>query len=227
MAKQDYYKLLEVPRNATEADIKKAYRRLAMKHHPDRNPDDPEAEHKFKEAKEAYEVLTDARKRARLRPVRPRRARRRARRRLQRRGGLRRHLRRDVRRHLLGRPARPLAGVSRRRPALRARTRPRAGGVRHRDRDQDSVAGRVQDLQGHGRGQGLDAQDLRHLPRPGSGARAAIHLHHPAALPALQGPRQDHQQSLRYLLWPGAGAPGEDAGGLAFRRASTPAIGSA
>ena len=51
MAKQDYYKLLDLPRNATEADIKKAYRRLAMKFHPDRNPDDPEAEHKFKEAR--------------------------------------------------------------------------------------------------------------------------------------------------------------------------------
>jgi molecular chaperone DnaJ len=64
MAKQDYYQLLELPRNASEADIKKAYRRLAMKYHPDRNPDDPDAENKFKEAKEAYEVLTDAQKRA-------------------------------------------------------------------------------------------------------------------------------------------------------------------
>ncbi len=64
MAKQDYYKLLDLPRNATEADIKKAYRRLAMKFHPDRNPDDPNAEHSFKEAKEAYEVLTDPHKRA-------------------------------------------------------------------------------------------------------------------------------------------------------------------
>src|ERR1700723_1086269 len=64
MAKQDYYKLLEVPRNSTEVDIKKAYRRLAMKYHPDRNPDDPDAEHKFKEAKEAYEVLCDPQKRA-------------------------------------------------------------------------------------------------------------------------------------------------------------------
>src|ERR1019366_1588537 len=64
MAKQDYYKLLDLPRNASEADIKKAYRRLAMKFHPDRNPDDPEAEHKFKEAKEAYEVLVDSQKRA-------------------------------------------------------------------------------------------------------------------------------------------------------------------
>jgi molecular chaperone DnaJ len=64
MAKRDYYQVLDVPRNATEADIKKAYRRLAMKFHPDRKPDDKEAEEKFKEAKEAYEVLTDAQKRA-------------------------------------------------------------------------------------------------------------------------------------------------------------------
>src|SRR5258706_14995913 len=64
MARQDYYKLLELPRSATEADIKKAYRRLAMKYHPDRNPDDPESEHKFKEAKEAYEILCDPQKRA-------------------------------------------------------------------------------------------------------------------------------------------------------------------
>ncbi len=64
MAKQDYYELLGVPRNASEADIKKAYRRLAMKYHPDRNPDDKESEEKFKEAKEAYDVLSDARKRA-------------------------------------------------------------------------------------------------------------------------------------------------------------------
>src|SRR5262249_4446007 len=64
MSKRDYYKTLDVPRTATEAEIKKAYRRLAMKFHPDRNPDDAEAEGKFKEAKEAYEVLTDGPKRA-------------------------------------------------------------------------------------------------------------------------------------------------------------------
>lgn len=64
MSKRDYYKVLDVPKNATEAEIKKAYRRLAMKYHPDRNPDDHEAEDKFKEAKEACEVLTDAQKRA-------------------------------------------------------------------------------------------------------------------------------------------------------------------
>src|SRR5579862_2909251 len=64
MAKQDYYKLLDLPRNCAEADIKKAYRRLAMKFHPDRNPGDKEAEEKFKEAKEAYEILSDAQKRS-------------------------------------------------------------------------------------------------------------------------------------------------------------------
>ena len=64
MAKRDYYKVLDVPKTATEAEIKKAYRRLAMKYHPDRNPDDKEAEELFKEAKEACEVLTDSHKRA-------------------------------------------------------------------------------------------------------------------------------------------------------------------
>jgi molecular chaperone DnaJ len=64
MAKRDYYEVLEVQKNASEADLKKAYRRLAMKYHPDRNPDNKETEEKFKEAKEAYEVLTDPQKRA-------------------------------------------------------------------------------------------------------------------------------------------------------------------
>lgn len=64
MAKRDYYEVLGVNRDADDDAIKKAYRRLAMKHHPDRNPDNPKAEEQFKEAKEAYEVLTDASKRA-------------------------------------------------------------------------------------------------------------------------------------------------------------------
>ena len=64
MAKRDYYEVLGVNRDASEEDIKKAYRKLAMQHHPDRNPDNPKAEEKFKEAKEAYEVLSEPDKRA-------------------------------------------------------------------------------------------------------------------------------------------------------------------
>jgi molecular chaperone DnaJ len=64
MAKQDYYEILGVSKSAEEREIKKAYKRLAMKYHPDRNQGDKEAEAKFKEIKEAYEILTDAQKRA-------------------------------------------------------------------------------------------------------------------------------------------------------------------
>ncbi|HEU4620783.1 MAG TPA: DnaJ domain-containing protein, partial [Burkholderiaceae bacterium] len=64
MAKRDYYEILGVSKNASEDDIKKAYRKLAMKHHPDRNPGDKTAEEKFKEVKEAYEMLSDDQKRA-------------------------------------------------------------------------------------------------------------------------------------------------------------------
>jgi molecular chaperone DnaJ len=64
MSKRDYYEILGVERNASEAELKKAFKRLAMKYHPDRNPDDKEAEEKFKEAKEAFDVLGDAQKRS-------------------------------------------------------------------------------------------------------------------------------------------------------------------
>jgi molecular chaperone DnaJ len=64
MAKRDYYEILGVGRDASEEEIKRAYRKLAMKWHPDRNPNDAKAEERFKEAKEAYEILSDAQKRA-------------------------------------------------------------------------------------------------------------------------------------------------------------------
>jgi len=65
VSKRDYYEVLGVDRNATEDELKKAYRKLALANHPDRNPDDPLAEERFKEASEAYAVLSDAEKRRR------------------------------------------------------------------------------------------------------------------------------------------------------------------
>lgn len=65
MAKRDYYQVLGVDKGASEGEIKKAYRKLALKYHPDKNPGDAAAEEKFKEAAEAYEVLSDAEKRSR------------------------------------------------------------------------------------------------------------------------------------------------------------------
>src|SRR5437016_8107495 len=63
MAKRDFYEILGVAKNASDDEIKKSYRKLAMKYHPDRNPDSKGAEDKFKEAKEAYEMLSDTQKR--------------------------------------------------------------------------------------------------------------------------------------------------------------------
>ena len=65
MEKRDYYEVLGVAKNADAAEIKKAYRKLALKYHPDRNPGDKEAEEKFKEAAEAYDVLSNEEKRRR------------------------------------------------------------------------------------------------------------------------------------------------------------------
>ncbi len=65
MTKRDYYDVLGVGRDASDAELKKAYRKMALKYHPDKNPDNKEAEEKFKEAAEAYEVLSDPEKRSR------------------------------------------------------------------------------------------------------------------------------------------------------------------
>ena len=64
MSQRDYYEVLGVSRTASDAELKKAFKKLAMKYHPDRNPDDPAANEKFKEAAEAYEVLSDSEKKS-------------------------------------------------------------------------------------------------------------------------------------------------------------------
>src|SRR5215510_12146107 len=64
MAKRDYYEVLEVTRTVTDGELKTAYRKLAMRWHPDKNPGDKDCEHKFREISEAYEVLKDEQKRA-------------------------------------------------------------------------------------------------------------------------------------------------------------------
>ena len=78
-SKRDYYEVLGVSKDADDAALKKAYRTLAKKYHPDANPGDKEAEKKFKEASEAYSVLSDPQKRRAVRPVWPCRFRRRRR----------------------------------------------------------------------------------------------------------------------------------------------------
>src|SRR3970040_2528452 len=65
MSKRDFYEILGVNKNANADEIKKAYRKMAIKHHPDKNPNDKSAEEKFKEAAEAYEVLSDGNKKSR------------------------------------------------------------------------------------------------------------------------------------------------------------------
>ena len=200
MAKRDYYKVLDVREDATEADIKKAYRRLAMKHHPDRNPDDNEAEEKFKEAKEAYEVAVRRAEARGLRPVRPRRRRRACgaavaagfdpRRRL------RRHLRRRVRRHLRRRPPRrPLAGVSAA-PTCATNWSSTCEQAVFGDTVEIDVPTLVEceTCNGSGAAKGSKPIDLRDLPRRRPGAHAAGLLPDAADLPALPRPRPDRQE---------------------------------
>jgi len=214
MAKRDYYQVLDLPRTATEADIKKAYRRLAMKHHPDRNPGDHEAESNFKEAKEAYEVLSDTQKRAAydqfghagvdgMRGG----------------GGGPGFDPRDAFGDVFGDVFGDIFGVGR-----RGRSQVYRGADLRYELELDleqAVFGehrvhdpcRVRGLQRQRGGEGLEAGGLRHLSRRGSGAHAAGFLHRAADLPALQRPRPDRERSLRQVPRPGTPAQAEDSVG--------------
>ena len=186
MAKRDYYEVLGVNRDASEEDLKKAYRKLAMKYHPDRNPDNPKAEENFKEAKEAYEVLSRPAEARRLRPVRPRR--RRARR-------------------LAAGPAASAASPTSSATSSARSSAAAAAGARTVFRGADlrynleitleqaargtetkiriPAHGGVRDLQGQRRQARHAAHDLPDLPRRRPGARVAGLLLDPADLPAL------------------------------------------
>ncbi len=150
MAQRDYYEVLGVPRNASEQEIKSAYRRLALKHHPDRNPGDAHAEERFKEAAEAYGVLGDPDKRRRYDAYGHAGVGGAAG------GGFDPTIFADFGDILgdffgfgdaFGSEARPAA---RRRPALQPRPQLRGGGVRHRGADQDPPRRALRDLLGHG-----------------------------------------------------------------------------
>ena len=203
MSKRDYYEILGVAKTATESELKSAYRKLAMKYHPDRNPGDKAAEEKFKEAAEAYAVLADAEKRAALRPLRPRGR--------QRRGRRRRRVR-SVGLHRFGDFADILGnmfgfgdlfGGGRRRggPQRGADLRYdleisfEESATRHRDHDSDSAAGDLRDLQRLRRRGRLLAGDLPAVPRPGPGAPAAGLLHRRRHLPAVPRRRPDRSPS--------------------------------
>ena len=200
--KRCYYETLEVERTADDGKLKAAFRKLAMKWHPDKNPGDAASEVRFKEINEAYEVLKDGDKRAAYdrfghAAFEQGHGRRRSRLRRRLRLVLLRYFRRPVRH---GRAARP-----RRRP--RARRRPalqhgnHAGGsLPRQDRaDRDSGLGHLRTLLGHRRQGRHQAEDLLDLRRRGPRAAGAGLLHAGADLPRLPGPRPDDRGSLPVL----------------------------
>ena len=228
MAKRDYYTTLGVSRDATEEDIKKSYRKLAMKHHPDRNPDDKASEEKFKEAKEAYEVLTDAKS---ARPTTS--------------SATRASIRRPG---SAAGPAGPKASAdsptrSATSSARSSASRGAAGGSGvYRGADlrynlelslEDAARGTevkiripahggMRDVPRHGRQAGHQAEDMRHLRRPRRSARVAGLLLDPADVPDLPRHRQGHSRSVRDLPRRGPreeaqDAVGEDPGGRGHR----------
>ena len=185
MTTRDYYEVLEVARNASEQEIKSAYRKLALRHHPDRNPGDKAAEEKFKEAAEAYAVLADPQKRSLYDrfghagvSARPAGA-----------GGFDPSVFSDFGDVLGG--LGDIFGFGDLFGGQRRRGGPQRGadlrydleislrriGARHRDHDPDSPRRDVRDVQGHGRGARVGADDVPVLSRARAAAVSAGLLH--------------------------------------------------
>ena len=196
--KRCYYETLEVERTADESKLKAAFRKLAMKWHPDKNPGDATSEVRFKEINEAYEVLKDGDKRAAYdrfgHAAFEQGGRRRSRLRRRLCLVLLRYFRRPVRH---GRAARPRRRArARRRPALQHGNHA-GGSLPRQDRpDRDSGLGHLRILFGHRRQGRHQAEDLLDVRRRRAGAAGAGLLHAGANLPGLSGPRPDDRRPL-------------------------------
>ncbi len=200
VTKRDYYEILGVSRSASDQELKSAYRQMALKFHPDRNPQNTEAEEKFKEAAEAYSVLSDSQKTGCVRSVRTRgcpqrgfgRLRPECVHRFRRHSGRLLRIRRPVRRL---RSAPPHARTPRRRPPLRSRTDLRRCRARNVGRDPGSAPGSLPPLSGQRR----RARRHGHLPgmprARGDALSAGLPLH-PPHLFAVRRQRPHHPQSL-------------------------------
>ena len=200
--KRDFYEVLGLTKDADDDALKKAYRRLAMQYHPDRNPGDADADGHFKEAAEAFEVLRDPQETRPLRPLRARGAGGRAESRLPQRRIDLRHLRRHLRR---GRPA--ARAARRQRPATHPRGRPARGVPGRETRPEDPAQRAMRHLRRF-RGEARQpAGDVQALQRPGRRHPGAGLLPRPADVRRVPGSGHRHHRPVQDVSRPG-GRPG-------------------